>query len=1093
MVFTRIFFAATLAFISIVLSAQELKPEWLENLKLRNIGPAGMSGRVTAIDVNLSAEEHILVGSASGGLWESTDAGISWTPIFDEAPTQAIGAVKFNQRNPLEIWVGTGEGNPRNSQNSGRGVFKSMDGGKTWKNLGLENTRAIHRIIIDPHDPSIVYVGAMGSAWGPSTDRGLYKTTDGGKTWNKILYVNDLTGVADMVIDPMNHQKLIVAMWEYGRTPWIFNSGGKGSGIHITFDGGETWKQLSSKDGLPDGDLGRTGLAIAQNKSNIVYALVEAKVNGLYKSVNGGLNWSIVSTTNIGNRPFYYNELYVDPSNENRIWNIHTYVSKSEDAGKTFETILDYGKGVHPDHHAFWISPSNPKYLIDGNDGGVNISHDGGRNWRFVTNLPVGQFYHVNVDNNYPYNLYGGMQDNGTWVGPAYVLKAGGIRNADWREVLFGDGFDAMPYRADTRYGWGMYQGGSLSFYDYETGFAEYQKPVHPEHIRLRFNWNAAIAQNPFHDCGIYYGSQFVHKSMDCGKSWDIISGDLTTNDTTKQKQAKSGGLTADVTAAENHTTIIAIAPSPVDEKVIWVGTDDGNVQVTRDAGKTWALLNTRMPGLPKTAYIPQIEVSQKNAGEAFVVVNNYRQNDWAPYLYHSSDYGQTFQRLASTGDVGSFVCSVVQDPIEPNLVFLGAEDGLYLSINGGKSWQKWYQKGFPSVQVMDMKIHPVEHDLILGTFGRAFWILDDIRPLREIAKTAAGVLKKDFAAFSAPDAVLAQFRSVDGIRFTADAEFRGANRGRDARFTIWKKPVETKDTAQQVIDTIVVVPKKKRRTEDQEMIQVKTMVPPADTTTTKKNDDSEKKEDKLKVIVLSMDGDTVRKFSRKLEDGFNRLTWDMQRTGVQSPSRQELDKDADAPAGREVLTGTYKLVFQYKDARDSTTITVRRDPRLKMTDAMLAERDLALAEFESLVETSSKAFDQLKNSKKTVALLEQAIVNAPDTTQKEVKKKGKEITKKIDELMEIYMHPDDVKGYAYEEDKLQSIIGESSFFLNTSTGNPGENAANASDNALNQLKQALEKINTFIDGEWKEYVDEMKKIEFDLFSKVEKVEFKEE
>ncbi|HLF64295.1 MAG TPA: hypothetical protein VI603_11110, partial [Saprospiraceae bacterium] len=958
MSFQRILYTAMMACVTIPFSAQELNPEWLENLKFRNIGPAGMSGRVTAIDVNLSAQEHILVGAASGGVWESTDGGITWDPIFDEAPTQAIGAIKFNQRNPLEIWVGTGEGNPRNSQNSGRGMYKSMDGGKTWKHLGLENTRAIHRIIIDPHDPSIVYVGAMGSAWGPSSDRGVFKTTNGGKTWNNILYINDRTGVADMVIDPANHQKLIVAMWEYGRTPWHFYSGGKGSGIHITFDGGESWKQLTEKDGLPKGDLGRTGLAIAQNKPNIVYALVEAKENGLYKSVDGGLHWSLVSSKNIGNRPFYYNELYVDPSNENRIWNLYSYVSKSEDGGKTFETILDYGKGVHPDHHAFWISPTDPKYIIDGNDGGVNISRDGGRNWRFITNLPVGQFYHVNVDNDYPYNLYGGLQDNGTWVGPAYVLKAGGIRNADWREVLFGDGFDAMPYRADNRYGWGMSQGGYLSFYDYETGFSEFQKPVHPEHLLLRFNWNAAIAQNPFHDCGIYYGSQFVHKSMDCGRSWDIISPDLTTNDTTKQKQAKSGGLTADVTAAENHTTIIAIAPSPVDENVIWAGTDDGNLQLTRDGGKSWTLLNVRMPGLPKNGWIQQIEVSVKNAGEAFVVVNNYRQNDWSPYLYQTADYGQTFRRIVNTGDIESFACSVVQDPIESKLMFLGAEDGLYLSLNGGQTWQKWYQKGFPSVQVMDMKIHPAEHDLILGTFGRAFWILDDIRPLREIAKTDGRVLKKDFAAFAAPDAILAEFRSVDGIRFTADAEYQGNNRGRGARFTVWSKPKDKEERKHTAVDTIASPSKEKRRSNSAAPIPV--TLTPADTSKTDKKDDAEKKEDKLKVVVLGMHGDTVRQFSRKLDKGFNRLSWDMRRTGVRGPSRQEPRDDADEPAGRQVLPGTYKLILRYGNAKDSTMITVRRDPRLKMTDEMLAERDLALSEFESIVKSAADAFTQL-------------------------------------------------------------------------------------------------------------------------------------
>lgn len=1061
---------------------QSFNTDHLENLRFRNVGPAGMSGRVTAIDVNLTNEDHILVGTASGGVWESKDGGVAWTPIFDEAATQAIGAVKFNQRNPLEIWVGTGEGNPRNSHNSGNGIYRTLDGGKTWKHMGLEKTKTIHRILIDPHDPSIVYVGALGSAWGPNPERGLYKTTDSGKTWRNVLFVNDRTGICDMVMDPQNHMKLIAATWEYGRTPWFFNSGGKGSGIHVSFDGGESWKKLTDEDGLPKGDLGRTGLAIAANKPNIVYALVEAKENGLYKSVDGGLKWSLVSTRNIGNRPFYYHEIYVDPSNENRIWNLWSYVSKSEDGGRTFETILDYGKGVHPDHHAFWISPTDPTYLIDGNDGGVNISRDGGVNWRFVTNLPVGQFYHVNIDNDYPYNIYGGMQDNGSWVGPAYVLKAGGIRNADYREVLFGDGFDIMPNRVDNRYGWAMSQGGNLSYYDYETGFNEYQKPVHPEGLRLRFNWNAALAQNPFHDCGIYYASQFVHKSMDCGRSWEIISPDLTTNDTSKQKQDISGGLTMDATQAENHTTILVVAPSPVDEQVIWVGTDDGNLQLTRDGGKSWQLLNTKVPGLPKNAWIPQIEVSRSNAGEAFVVVNNYRQNDWKPYLYHTRDYGQTFRRLIDEDDAGSFICSVVQDPVEPNLVFLGADDGLYLSLDGGQSWQKWYQKGLPPVQIRDMKIHPEEGDLVLGTFGRAFWVLDDIRPLRAVAKTRGKILDNEFAAFETPVAVLAEYRSVDGIRFTADAEFRGDNRSGGARFTVWKKPVvkdEKKDASEKTAEK-----KSGKKTEKADKEIIETSKDTTDITEKK-----EKGDNKLRVVVLDSSRDTVRQFSRNLKDGFNVLTWDMRRDGLRYPSRNDPPKEADPPPGREVLPGDYVMVMTYNGHKDSTGVKVIADPRLPFTMEALVARDASRAEFETVLKAASDAFSQLREAKKTVDLIDKALVHAPDSVQKDVRKQGKEITTQIDSLMEIYMHPEDTKGIPGDATKLTSIIGDANGYLATAAGEPGENARHSLSIAKNQLQQALDGINAFIDEDWQDYIDAMKEVEFDIFGKLEKVQ----
>ncbi|MEO1626407.1 MAG: hypothetical protein AAFV25_14725 [Bacteroidota bacterium] len=669
--------------------SQSIDIETLKGLKIRNIGPAGMSGRVTSIDVIRHQPHVIFVGTASGGVWKSDSGGIDWEPIFDDQPLQSVGALAINQNNPSEIWVGTGEGNPRNSHNSGEGIFKSIDGGKTWKRMGLEKTHNIHRILIHKNNPDIVYVGVLGSAWGPSEDRGVYRTRDGGKNWEKILYVNEHTGVGDMVIDPTNPNKLLVALWEFSRQPWFFKSGGKGSGLYSTHDQGDNWKQIKAEDGLPKGELGRIGLAFAPSKPQLVYALIEAKKNGLYKSVDGGRKWQKVSEKNIGNRPFYYADIYVDPQNENRIWNLWSYVSKSEDGGKTFTTILDYGKGVHPDHHAFYIHPDNPNFLINGNDGGLNISRDRGKNWRFIENLPLAQFYHINYDMDIPYNVCGGMQDNGSWVGPSYVWKSGGIRNNDWAEVLFGDGFDVVMRRDNNRYGWGMSQGGNISYFDRQTGRAQYIKPVHPDGIDLRFSWNAALAQNPFADCGIYFGSQFIHKSTDCGKSWEIISPDLTTNDSTKQQQAKSGGLTLDVTGAENYTTILCIAPSPVEEQVIWAGTDDGQLQLTRDGGKNWQNLSAKLPGCPAGSWIPQIEVSSKNAGEAFVIVNNYRRNDWTPYLYHTANYGASWTRLADASKVQGHTLAIVQDPVEEKLLFLGTDYGLYVSFDKGKQWPK--------------------------------------------------------------------------------------------------------------------------------------------------------------------------------------------------------------------------------------------------------------------------------------------------------------------------------------------------------------------------------------------------------------------
>ncbi len=454
--------------------AQDFNPSWLKNTPARNIGPAGMSGRITAIDVVHQQPEIMYVGTASGGVWKSTSGGIKWTPLFEDKATASVGAIAIQQSNPDVVWVGTGEGNPRNSLNGGYGIYRSLDGGKTWQLMGLEKTRHIHRIVIHPNDPNTVYAAAIGSPWGTHPERGVYKTTDGGKTWDKILYANPSTGAADLVMDPSNPNKLIAALWEHKRDPWFFKSGGAGSGLYSTVDGGATWTKKTEKDGLPKGPLGRIGLAISRSNPNKIYALVEAKKNALYRSDDGGTKWRKINDKNeIGNRPFYYSDIFVDPENENRVYSVFTYVNVSEDGGKSFKELMPaYGvsNGVHPDHHAWWIHPENGKFMIEGNDGGLNITHDRGASWRFVENIPVGQFYHVSVDNEYPYNVYGGMQDNGSWRGPAYVWKSQGIRNAYWQEIAFGDGFDVVPDKDDSRYGFAMSQQGYVVRYDWKTG-----------------------------------------------------------------------------------------------------------------------------------------------------------------------------------------------------------------------------------------------------------------------------------------------------------------------------------------------------------------------------------------------------------------------------------------------------------------------------------------------------------------------------------------------------------------------------------------------------------------------------------------------
>lgn len=1045
-----------LLLLSLGLSGQpSIDLDQFKDIKMRNIGPAGMSGRVTSIDVDLSDPEIIYAGTASGGVWKSTDGGVQWQSIFDDQPTQSVGAVAINQRNPSVIWVGTGEGNPRNSHNSGAGIYKSLDGGKTWKLMGLENTKTIHRIIVHRDNPNIVYAGAMGSIWGPNEERGVFRTTDGGKTWEKVLYINDETGVGDMVVDPKNPDKLLVAMWEYGRKPWTFNSGGPGSGLHITYDGGNTWKRVSAEDGLPKGELGRIGLAIAPSKSNIVYALVEAKENGLYKSEDGGNKWSLVSKEDIGNRPFYYADIFVDSKNENRIYNLYSYVSRSEDGGKSFKVLLDYGAAVHPDHHAFWIHPEDPNYLIDGNDGGLNISRDGGNSWRFVNNLPLAQLYHVNVDMDYPYNVGGGMQDNGSWVGPSNVWRSGGITNYDWQEVFFGDGFDVLFQPNDNRYVYAMSQGGNVGKVDRETGASTFIRPVHPDGTWLRFNWNAAMAQDPFLDGGIYYGSQFVHYSPDQGQNWEILSPDLTTNDPEKQKQATSGGLTIDNTQAENHTTILAIAPSPHNKDVIWVGTDDGKLHLTQDRGQNWTEMSGRLPGVKAGSWFPYIELSPHRAGEAFVVVNDYRRNDFTPMVYHTADFGKKWTRIVDERQVDGFALSIVQDLEEPNLLWLGTDVGLYFSIDGGANWAK-YDNGFPSVQVTDMKIHPREHDLVLSTFGRAFWVLDDIRPFRAMAASKGEVLAQDFKFFEAPDAYLAEYRSYQGIRFIANAEFQGATRPGGALLTMWVKPPA----------------------EGQEK---------ADPTKEEKGD--KKKPEKAKIWVIDSAGDTIRTFTETLEAGMNRFTWSMERDGVAFPSRRTRRPDADPPGGRDVLPGEYKLVATYGDHKDSSMIKVHADPRLETDMDALIAADAMMADFEGVVAAATDGFQSLQDAAKTIKLVDNAMANAPDDSKKELSKMGKALQDTIAQLEKLYMDPEGLKGIQRTAENLSNSLRSARRYLSDINGEPSQMATITMEAARQETRNVLAKINAFMTGDFAKYRQKVEAVEYSLFKEYEPIE----
>ncbi len=1049
--------------LSFTIFAQQLPIEKFKGMKPRSIGPAGMSGRITAIDVVNNQPEIIYAGAASGGVWKSESGGLEWEPIFDKQPVQAIGAITIQQSNPDVIWVGTGEGNPRNSLNGGYGIYKSLDGGKNWQLMGLEKTRNIHRIIIDRDNPNTVYVAAIGSPWGEHPERGVFKTVDGGKSWENVLFVNNRTGCADLVVDSSNPNKLIAAMWEHKRDPWFFKSGGEGSGIYISFDGGKNWTKKTDDDGLPKGNLGRVGLAIAPSNPKIVYALVEAEKNGLYKSDDGGFKWKKVNESdNINNRPFYYAEIYVDPQNENRLYSLHTYVTVSIDGGKSFEELMpayNTNKGVHPDHHAWWIHPTNPNYIINGNDGGLNISYDRGKTWRFVENLPVGQFYHVNVDLDYPYNLYGGMQDNGSWYGPAFVLKDQGIRNSYWQEVMFGDGFDVVPDLKDNRYGYAMSQGGNVGRFDKQTGNVKNIKPIHPDpKMKLRFNWNSAIAIDPFDGETVYFGSQFVHKSTNKGHEWSLISSDLTTNNPEKQKQHESGGLTMDATGAENHCTILAITPSGLEKGLIWIGTDDGNIQITRNGGETWSNISPNIKGMPTGSWIVQIKASTYNAGEAYVVVNNYRNFDFKPYLFRTRDYGKTWENLLDKKDeTFGFTLALVQDFETKNLLFLGTEYGLYFSIDEGKNWTKW-TNDYPAVPTIDLVIHPTESDLVIGTFGRSFWILDDIRPLRALANSGAETLQKSLKIFEPSKAFITEKQQPSGTRFGANAIYNGENKGDGAMISyLFNKSEEKKEVKKETKESV------------------------------KATSDSKSKIDSLTLNVYNHKNELIRTIKQKTptDNGINRMFWRLDEKGVRRPSRGTAQRGRGfEPRGVTVLPGTYKLVLSYRKDKDSTFVDVVYDPRIAITNAVLEAKYKLLKDTEKTMEQMANISQQLNESKEIVKQYKKQIGDLKDKKHADLLKKHDSITKQLDGFV------DELLG---KEDKRQGITRNpnpniasnfftASMYINDLLQFPGTTELQLMENATKAIEEFKAKVNTYYQNDWTDFKNQVEKLNLTLF-----------
>ena len=711
----------------------------LGDVEWRHIGPVNMGGRVSAILGTPNDPKTFWVGGADGGVWKTTNGGVTFEGQWQDEEAYSVGALALAPSDHNVVWLGSGEADPRNSVSYGLGVWRSTDGGASWTHLGLEGTERIKRIVVDPRDPDVALVCAMGREWGPNPERGVFKTTDAGQTWNHVLYVDEDTGCSDMDIDLSNPRNVYAGMWTFRRRPWRFDDGGRETALHVSRDGGDTWQKITT---TPDEPMARIGLSVAQSRPNVVYMITEYPTAGsLFRSEDYGETWAMVNDDKnmINFRPFYYSDVFVDPSDHNTLFTLSGGMAKSTDGGRSFTRIA---QGVHGDHQSLWIDPADGEHVLSGSDGGMQVTNDGGASFHIFRNFSLAQYYHIFVDDRDPYYVCGGLQDNGNWCGPSQTNEPSGIVPGSWYTVSGGDGFYTVPVPGQPNLVYSNAQGGYFRITDTNSGQTRSIEPFpwmigsqgqSMAQARYRFNWDAPIVISP-HDPGtVYWGGNVVFRSRDFGHSWDIISPDLTTNDPEKQRDS-GGEIYNDNTAAEFHTTILAIAESEVEAGVIWVGTDDGNVQISRDDGASWSNVRNRVEGLPAEAWIGNIEASPTEAGTAFMAVDNHRLDDFTPHVFETTDYGRSWKDLSANLPQDDYVKVVRQHPENADLLFVGMERGIYASWNRGDTWVD-IRGNLPRVSVRGIKIQRQYNDLVIGTHGRGAWILDDIQPMVEMTE----------------------------------------------------------------------------------------------------------------------------------------------------------------------------------------------------------------------------------------------------------------------------------------------------------------------------------------------------------------------
>ena len=860
----------------------------VSGLPARNIGSAAMSGRIAAVDaIDQDGRITMFVGSASGGVWKSINGGTTFKPVFDRESVQSIGAVAIAHSNPKIVWVGTGESWTRNSVSIGDGIYKSTDGGENWTNMGLKDSEHIAKILVDPKDSNQVLACATGHLWNDNDERGVYRTTDGGKTWNKVLAgANGSTGCAMLAMSSQGQGTVFAAMWDFRREGWTFRSGGPGSGVYKSTDGGEHWTELnnSNSKGLPEKPYGRIALAVAPSKPQVVYAMIESKKSALFRSDDGGQNWNRLDDSQfVIWRPFYFANLIVDPKNENKIFKPDGPLLLSVNGGRSFSSVAN----VHGDNHDLWIDPADTNIVFTGDDGGLWRSEDGGTRWKHQMNLPVSQFYHVSLDSANPYHVYGGLQDNSSWVGDSSY--PGGVSNSRWENMYGGDGFWMFEDTADPDYIYSESQGGEIGRVNRYTHETRSIKPFpNYKEGKLRFNWNTPIHMSPNEKGTIYIGAQFLFRSRDHGQSWERISPDLTTNDPEKQKQEESGGVTVDNSSAEMHTKIYSISESPKNGQIIWVGTDDGNLQITRDGAKTWTNVVSNVRGLEKNSWVSTVESSRFDEATAYATFDRHTFGDMQPYANKTTDYGRTWTSLnLQENGVRGYAHVVKEDTVDPNLLFVGTEFGLWISCDGGQRWGQYKGSNFPAAAVRDIALQPRESDLVLATHGRGIWIIDDITPLRALT---SDLMAKDAALIAEPSAI--QYFDANGGWAEGDETYVGPSRSTSAFITYYQRQRHIFGD--------------------------------------------------LKIEIFDQNGKLVDTVASSTHRGLNRATWSMRlKAPIVTPAATALFEAAQGP---RVLPGTYTVKMTKGGQVYIEHLNVVLDPRAKYNlDDRKAQFDLMM------------------------------------------------------------------------------------------------------------------------------------------------------